>query len=78
MWFYANKTIKNKTTTKEFKVQMMHKWQVLKGRKRTRCQAPPPVNVVIRKRHWTATEPCLTQREHSRDIRYNYIFKATE
>lgn len=55
MSFYVNKNKKknnqdqNNRKKKKFKVQMMHKWQVLGGRKKPRCQAIPLVSMAIRK-----------------------------
>lgn len=57
MSFYVNKNKKKnnqdqnnrKKKKNKFKVQMMHKWQVLGGRKKPRCQAIPLVSMAIRK-----------------------------
>lgn len=55
MWCYVNENNKNNQkrnhNKKEFTVKMMHKWQVLGGKKRSRGQTPPPVTVAIRKHH---------------------------
>lgn len=59
MWFYVKKN-KNKITNKQFKVQMMRKWQVLGGKKRSTFQAAIPGIVSMRKCHGTATEPYIT------------------
>lgn len=63
MWFCVEKkNNKNKITNKQFKVQMMHKWQVLGGKKRSTCQVATPGIVSMRKCHGTATEPYITYR----------------
>lgn len=51
---------------------MMHKWQVLGGKKRSRCQIPPPVSVVVGKYHGTASEP--HNKGHIADISDINIF----
>lgn len=58
----GKKNNKNKITNKQFKVQMMHKWQVLGGKKRSTCQVATPGIVSMRKCHGTATEPYITYR----------------